>query len=238
MSLNDLNIAKKLALGFAGVVTIVTVMCVGLALNLHSIKDAVSANDLEVAQLNQAHEVELQLIERMNGVRGFAITGDASFLKAVDTAKDKYQTAMNAWIKAAPEDKATTGAVKAEMDGIFADQDEQVSLAKDPATRPLALEKLGKKGRLNKIRALLKAYGEQEAKLLKHDADAQTQSQEFATATLWGGAAVAVLLSVLMGWLLSRAIASPISAMTGAMDKLAGGDHAVDVPAVGRKDEV
>ena len=47
-----------------------------------------------------------------------------------------------------------------------------------------------------------------------------------------------MLLSMLMGWLLSRAIASPISAMTGAMGQLASGDHAVEIPAVGRKDEV
>jgi methyl-accepting chemotaxis protein len=238
MSLNDLNISKKLALGFAGVVTIVTVMCVGLALNLHSIKAAVAANDDEVAQLNLSHDVELQLIERMNGVRGFAITADPSFLKAVDTAKGKYDTAMNAWVKAAPEDAVTTGAIKAEMDSIFADQDEQVSLAKDPATRPEALEKLGKKGRLNKIRALLKAYGEQQAKRLKQDADGQEKSQTFANATLWGGAGLAIVLSILMGWLLSRAIAGPISKMTDAMGRLASGDHGVEVPAVGRKDEV
>ena len=41
-----------------------------------------------------------------------------------------------------------------------------------------------------------------------------------------------------MGWLLSRAIATPISKMTDAMGTLASGDHAVEVPAVGRKDEV
>ena len=57
-------------------------------------------------------------------------------------------------------------------------------------------------------------------------------------ATLAVGAGLAIVLSVLMGWLLSRAIASPISAMTGAMGKLAGGDNAVEVPAIGRKDEV
>jgi methyl-accepting chemotaxis protein len=41
-----------------------------------------------------------------------------------------------------------------------------------------------------------------------------------------------------MGWLLSRAIAGPIARMTDAMGRLASGDHAVEVPAVGRKDEV
>ncbi|HZZ69420.1 MAG TPA: methyl-accepting chemotaxis protein [Phenylobacterium sp.] len=238
MPLNDLKISKKLAIGFACVVTIVTVMSAALFFSLTSIRHTVTDNDAEVAQVNLAHDVDLQLIERMNGVRGFAITGDPSFLKAVDGAKAKYETSMDAWIKAAPEDKAATAAIKAEMDSIFVDQDEQVSLSKDPATKPLALEKLGKKGRLNKIRSLLKAYNDQEAKRLKHDADAQEKSQSFATTTLVAGASLSVLLSALMGWLLSRAIAGPISKMTEAMGRLASGDHAVDVPAVGRRDEV
>ena len=146
MSLNDLRISRKLALGFAGVVTLVTVMCVGLALNLHSIKGAVAANDQEVAQLDLAHDVELQLIERMNGVRGYAITGDASFLKAVDTAKEKYDAAMGAWIKAAPEDKADTAAVKDEMDSIFVDQDEQVTPGQGPGDPTPGAREAGQEG--------------------------------------------------------------------------------------------
>jgi methyl-accepting chemotaxis protein len=41
-----------------------------------------------------------------------------------------------------------------------------------------------------------------------------------------------------MGWLLSRAIASPVAAMTEAMNKLANGDNSIVVPAVGQRDEV
>ena len=160
MSLNDLNISKKLALGFAGVVTIVTAMCVGVFLNLQSIKTAVADNDVEVAQLEMSHDVELQVIERQNGVRGFAITGDKSFLKSVDGALAKYHEVMADWIKIAPEDTANTSAIKAEVDAIFAEQDRQVAMAADPATHEAALIDLGKKGRLNKIRALLKAYQE------------------------------------------------------------------------------
>ncbi|HEX3366858.1 CHASE3 domain-containing protein, partial [Phenylobacterium sp.] len=238
MSLNDLNISKKLALGFAGVVIIVTAMCVGVFLNLQSIKTAVADNDVEVAQLDMAHEVELQVIERQNGVRGFAITGDKSFLKSVDGALAKYHDVMADWTKIAPEDGAHTSAIRDEVDAIFAEQDHQVSMASDPATHEAALIDLGKKGRLNKIRALLKAYGDQEAKLLKERAAKQSSTQATADLTLALGGALSVLLSILMGWLLSRAIAGPISKMTDAMGTLASGDHAVEVPAVGRKDEV
>jgi methyl-accepting chemotaxis protein len=52
------------------------------------------------------------------------------------------------------------------------------------------------------------------------------------------GGALALGLAALMGWLLSRMIATPVVRMTGAMQDLAGGDNTVEIPAIGRKDEV
>jgi len=49
---------------------------------------------------------------------------------------------------------------------------------------------------------------------------------------------VAVVLAVLLAWVIGRGISRPIVAMTGAMDRLAQGDTAVEVPAAGRKDEI
>lgn len=50
--------------------------------------------------------------------------------------------------------------------------------------------------------------------------------------------AVVVGLIAVMGLVLRRAIATPITAMTGAMQKLADGDLAVAIPAQGRGDEI
>jgi methyl-accepting chemotaxis protein len=51
-------------------------------------------------------------------------------------------------------------------------------------------------------------------------------------------ATLAVLISIAASMLLSRLIARPIVAMTGAMQRLAGGDLATHIPAADRKDEV
>jgi methyl-accepting chemotaxis protein len=56
--------------------------------------------------------------------------------------------------------------------------------------------------------------------------------------TLIGGSLMALLAAAAMAWLLSRAIAAPVASMTRVMGKLAGGDNAVEVPALGRKDEI
>ena len=52
------------------------------------------------------------------------------------------------------------------------------------------------------------------------------------------GCLASALLAGLTGWLLTRAIAGPVVLMTGAMRRLSSGDNAVEVPAVGRGDEV
>ena len=54
---------------------------------------------------------------------------------------------------------------------------------------------------------------------------------------LWGGAAAAGLLAA-AAMLLAQRISRPIRTMTLAMRRLAGGDHAVEVPAIGRADEI
>jgi methyl-accepting chemotaxis protein len=97
---------------------------------------------------------------------------------------------------------------------------------------------LAKIGRLTDSRAALKIFNDREKALLAEHAAGQVKAQSQGKLMLIAGGVVAMLLSTLMGWLLSRAIATPISKMTDAMGRLASGDHAVEVPAVGRKDEV
>jgi methyl-accepting chemotaxis protein len=55
-------------------------------------------------------------------------------------------------------------------------------------------------------------------------------------AALWALGLIAVLVAVAIP--LARGLVRPIGAMTSAMDKLAGGDTSIDVPALARKDEV
>ncbi len=48
----------------------------------------------------------------------------------------------------------------------------------------------------------------------------------------------ALILGIALAWLIGRGIARPVVAMTAAMQKLAGGDTKVEVPAQGRRDEI
>jgi len=50
--------------------------------------------------------------------------------------------------------------------------------------------------------------------------------------------ALAVLLGILFAWIIARGITHPVTEMTGAMTRLAGGDHTVAIPALGNRDEI
>jgi methyl-accepting chemotaxis protein len=50
--------------------------------------------------------------------------------------------------------------------------------------------------------------------------------------------AAAILLCVVFAWFVGRSIAKPVTAMTGTMQKIAAGHLEVDIPALGRKDEI
>jgi len=238
MSFNDLNTSKKFVVGFAVVVTVVAVMCTAVFVSMSRINTAITNNDASVAQLNLAEDVLMQLVERQNAVRGFAIAGDASFTKKIAETTQVVDADIAKWAAMAPEDAAQVSAIKDEVHAIFVDQDAQVAEAANPATRQVALDSLSKKGRLTKVRDLLKANVDQESVVLKGWAKAQTDNYHFAVTILAVGSLLAVAMSILMGWLLTRAIATPIGAMTNAMGRLAAGDNTVEVPAVGRKDEV
>jgi len=238
MTLNNLNISKKLALGFAAVVTVVTVMCVAVFLSVTAIKTAVAQNDESVSQLNATAAIITALVERQNAVRGFVASGDESFIEKIDAQKKNYETALAKLAKLAPEDAALVAKVKATADAANAQEDEQVSRSRDPAQRGADQASIAKTGRLTDTRAALKEFNDQESAKLAERTVGQARSIQQSIIMLAVGGALSVLLSVLMGWLLSRAIANPISNMTGVMGKLAAGDNTVDIPAIGRKDEV
>ncbi|HEU0202685.1 MAG TPA: ATP-binding protein, partial [Burkholderiaceae bacterium] len=69
----------------------------------------------------------------------------------------------------------------------------------------------------------------------------QRRTEEFvesAVYVLLGLVAVSLVIGFVVTWLIGRAISAPLTEMTAVMSRLAQGDHAIEVPAIGRKDEV
>ena len=184
MSFSNLNISKKLMLGFAGVIIVVAAMCAGLFMSLQSIKTAVAQNDIEVAELKDADAVLMAMVERTNAFRGFVANGDKSFEGKIDEASKTFNETIADWTKIAPEDAGKIAAIKAAGDEVGAQQDSNLVKARDPAKRGEAQATLTTVGRLTKLRDGLKAYTDEEEANLKQRAAAQTKTQAVAELTL------------------------------------------------------
>jgi methyl-accepting chemotaxis protein len=94
------------------------------------------------------------------------------------------------------------------------------------------------KGQLDNFRAAAAKIKDQLNTLSTGQVAAQEAAHWNLELALLGGGAAAGVVAVLLIWALSRAIVTPIVAMTDAMSRLANGDTSVDVPALDRGDEV
>jgi methyl-accepting chemotaxis protein len=240
MSFNDLSVSRKLGLAFAAVVLIVLVMCAVVFASLNAIRAATDANNVSSATLTAADAALSSLVEQQNAVRAFVATGDASFPPRIAKFQADFGAAADAIDALAGGGalKAKVADLRAEAAKVAAEEDEQMNLRRDPATLAQAQASLLTKGRLTHSREILKSITDPEHALLTARAKAQAASIQAAIVALGLGGLISATLAAVLGVALSKGIAGPVSAMTQAMQKLAAGDVAVAVPAVGRKDEV
>ena len=240
MSLNDVSVSKKLTLSFAGVVSILLVMCAAVFMSLTSVRGASSDNDESHSELATETTALDALVEQQNAVRGFVASGDQSFLAAVDKQGEVFEAALDSLTKLPLDldERSALANLKDAAAEIRTQEDGQIALARNPATRVQAQTSIATTGRLTKARSIIKALSDPEAARLVVREQVEANGFNAVNLTLLVGGLTSVVLSIVLGWWLTRAIAAPVGAMTGAMSRLAAGDNNVEIPAVGRKDEV
>jgi signal transduction histidine kinase len=171
--------------------------------------------------------------------------GEESFLEPYHKGGLAYTTAFQRLKDLISENAAQQSRLD-ELDAFAKDwrlriAERQIALAAKPEmreeARAMETSTAGKTA-MDRIRAQVDEIQAMERGLLaQRDA---VQDRAFTTAyamTMLGGAA-SLIVAALMGVLLTRGIAAPITRMTSAMTKLARGDTSVEVPDVSRRDEV
>ncbi|MEJ0096648.1 MAG: methyl-accepting chemotaxis protein [Methylocella sp.] len=119
--------------------------------------------------------------------------------------------------------------------------DQVMRLTRDNPNSDLAAEFARSDRAADVLDAFKAVAAEARKKITGWSDDAQAQFDRLMAvlnATVLGGCLATLLLSLLIGWWMGRIIAGPVTLMTEAMDKLAGGDTMITVPALGRKDEL
>jgi methyl-accepting chemotaxis protein len=240
MSFANISIGRKLAAGFAAVVLIVALMGGLVFQNLAAISAATTANNTSAATLAAADSALSALVEAQNAVRGYAATGDKSFPPRIAGFQDDFHKAADK-LDALATDDALHGQVQAlrqAADKVAEEESGQIALRQDPARAADLPSAILTKGRLTEVRRILKEITDAQQALVTARAAQQAKALASAKMTLAIGGLASVLLATLLGWIITRAIANPVQAMTAVMGRLAHGELHLPVPHTGRKDEV
>jgi methyl-accepting chemotaxis protein len=240
MSIKDARISRKLTMAFA--ILVATVSAAGLATwsGMSSIAKATAQNEASYARLDALNRTLSALVEEQNAVRGYVASLDPSFLPRIKGYHDDYAKALDE-LKAKidnDDEKAAVDSIAAAVTVFEAEHDQQTADAGSPATLDKARGEIKTLGRLTEARRFVKTISDLEHAQLTARSAAQKRAFVLGVTMLAVGGAAAIGLSLFMAWLLTDMIAKPVAAMTQVMRRLAGGDHALEVPAQDRRDEV
>ncbi|WP_135212972.1 methyl-accepting chemotaxis protein [Vitreimonas flagellata] len=239
MSLDNLKISRKLIIAFA--LLIITSVAASTLVFL-------GLNDLEskIAQVDAVNERTLmvqgaytQLVEQQSVMRGYAMDGDASRLEDSANYAQVFDERITAFRDATlnPEQRERAERLIGMVAEFRATIDQGVALVANPATRAQGADIISG-ARLGDMRTLVQEIVTTQEEMLVLRGEEQQAAVAAEKMVLLIGGALTVIIAFAMGWLLSRSIATPVTQMTATMGKLAAGDNNVDIPGVGRKDEI
>ena len=246
ISISDLKISRKLVLGFSAIIAIIAGTGGVTLANVNTMNEARAETARGNATLSAIADAQFRLARQENSVRGWLVSLDTYYLGRVDSHRAKFKEALATMRELAASEteqleriNAVEAAADAWYDGIIP---LAARLARDPATRSQAAALVGNDGRADQligpaedaIDALIEA---ERAQLTANEARSEAAAQMVGMVVI-GGLIISALLAIGVGLALTRMIAAPVTRMTDAMRRLAEGDKTIEVPAIGRQDEI
>ncbi|TKT76361.1 HAMP domain-containing protein, partial [Aquamicrobium sp. LC103] len=243
---SNLKTSRKLGVAFFAVVATILAMSAAILWNLQGTKRTQEEQTVASHAFTLVHEVAYSLLQQENSYRGFLLTNDQHYVELVKTHRKKFDEQVAELLQLESGDTDFTmdiSVATAAMDAWWQDIFEQGQrLAADPIYRFRAVEMVGQNGLAEMyMNSIDDALDTVQAKLqaqIDGARQAADDAVKFNETVLYVGLGFSVLISLGLGFLLSRMIAAPVTALTGVMGRLAGGDNSVVVPAVLRRDEI
>ncbi|MBB4005043.1 CHASE3 domain-containing protein, partial [Aurantimonas endophytica] len=245
MRFADFKISRKIAAAFA--VLIVVAAAMGAALHMFvSTIETHSAYKNQHAEIGDAAlDTRLSLARQEGSLRGFMITRDEYFATRTKEHYEAFKAKVEAIRSAAGPNSEIAGRLPALEAAAAAWHSEiadpVIRFSRNEATYPqaLALFTSGKADQfIEPVETILDTIREEENAAIGEAIETERVANERTDHALMIGMGLLIAAAIGFGWLLSRAIGSPITAMTAAMRELAAGNKQVEVPGVGRRDEV
>lgn len=241
--LKSLKIPRKLGLSFLIICASAAVMMAVFFSNISMIRSVTDANTAAQGRYAKALALETALLRQNSQMRGYLVTGDKTYLKSYEEGRVDYDKA-SAELEAELTDPKLIEAVqvsrKETLDWRAKWGDRLIKRVDggDLAGAQAEVQAAGKAVLVSAAVLPLRDVRDAELATIEQGTATQEAAMDTATTVLIVGGIALIALAIGLAWLLSRAIATPISALTGTMSTLASGRNDVDVDGADRRDEL
>ncbi|MET0170819.1 MAG: methyl-accepting chemotaxis protein [Agrobacterium vaccinii] len=247
-SFKNLSTKTKVVSGTAA--PVVLAIAIG-AIALTSISSMVQSNgwvDHTNQVLQKTDAITAAAVDMETGMRGFIITGQQNFLEPYRQGEQSIYKTINE-LKALVADNPTQVGRMNNVEKAIGDW--QKNFAEPQIKTRGTLADTTSIGDLNKqldasqgkayfdgLRGFIKDAQADERTLLAKRSAENDATISNAISMIWTSLAAAVVIALIAGLMIGSGISKPLLAMTSAMKRLASGETQLDIPGVGRKDEI
>ena len=198
--------------------------------------------------LAQADAVMASAVDMETGMRGYLLAGQDTFLAPyTDGGKRFFELAGSlsrtvgdnpAQVQLLEETQATITEWRTKVTEPAIALRRQIGSAKTMDDMADLIGEAHGKKYFDKFRQLMSEFSAEELALMdqRRAGNENTVSTTYMLIALCVG--LAILIGVVLAWVIGNGIALPIKSMVDVMAALAGGNHAVDIPGIERKDEI
>ncbi|GJJ03544.1 hypothetical protein RugamoR64_40820 [Duganella rhizosphaerae] len=234
--LNNLSIKKKLTFGFGAIIAIILVLLT-MSYNNFSQLSAASGWDRHTLEvLLEANRIETALLQIQTSTRGFMLTGEESTTKQIPIEEEtvrRHLAAIRTLTSDNPAQQERLARLGPMMDSWIVDVinpllakrrelNKHVGVTQQVAT---AADVLNGAKTIADVRALIREISDDESHLLALRSKMATDLQENMSLLLVLGGSLCVVLAVVVGLLLTRALLAPVNNLTHAVGRIAAGEQ-------------
>lgn len=237
------SVGTKIGSGFALALAIMTLIgAVSYRSTTEFIQsaDSVAHTDLVLRKLEL---VLSRLKDAETGQRGYLLTGEERYLEPYNGASSAVASLL-AEIGRLTADNVNQQRRLASLEPLisskFSELKETIDLRKNKgleATLSIVLNDKGKKA-MDDLRRVIEEMENEENDLLKQRSEEERARARSTELTILLGTGAAFVLLGLAGFVITRNISGPLREISGAAERIATGDLAVNISANGRADEV
>ncbi len=253
---NNLRIGRRLMLGFAAVIVLL-IINVGAALVMTGSGKQMAGTIAQVRMPTALASTGIyaNLTGSLAAMRGFLLTGAQALrderaghwteIDRLRTEMDRLsvtwteETNKHDWAEAKPLlDELRTVQDRAETAALAGDHDRAINILAEEALPRAGRLKLLLNGGKDAQGRTVEGLSNRQRALLEVGAHTMTDAADRLMLLQAAMLALGLLIAGVAVLVTGRSIVRPLAAMTEVMKRLAGGDYATPIPAVGRRDEV